>query len=160
MLSQMKVLYALERLQKSGVIRKFSICIQNPDKQLFLFSGLSIIPTEQHHSIFLKNLLLQIVNGEAKSNIATDYSVVCDTSGHFDNITFTCFANGEAMSNRGPMLIQKLWDEEHPKIEKCILTEVLIGRWPFNSNQYLKWGTDMEDLMKGEESTRKRFNLL
>jgi hypothetical protein len=58
------------------------------------------------------------------------------------------------------MLIQKLWEEEHPKIEKCILTEVLIGKWPFNSNSYQKWSLDLENLIRGEDSTRKRFNLL
>jgi DNA-binding Lrp family transcriptional regulator len=156
-LSQMKVIYCIRKLEDNGVIKRFTTSIQKPDKNFFIFSGISIIPNETHHSIFLKKLVSEIVPNENKNNISTDYSVICDTSGHFDSVTFTCFRDGDTMYKRGPELIERLWKDEHPRIETSILTEVLVGQWPFNCNSYIKtW----RSTLVGKYDKKRTYHLL
>jgi DNA-binding Lrp family transcriptional regulator len=148
-LSQMKIIYGMKKLQKDGIIRKFSTLIQKPDKSFLLFLGVSTIPTEKHFNVFFKNLVTEILKGENKNNLSTDYSVVSGTSGCFDFVSFACFKDGNTMSDRGPQLIENLWRDEYAKVEKSILIEVLLGKWPFTSNSYIKWGPMLEDLKNG-----------
>jgi DNA-binding Lrp family transcriptional regulator len=159
-LSQMKVIYSIKKMRKAGIIKRFTATIQTPGMGLFVFSGVSLIPTETHHSNFLKQLLLEIISNEHKDNLPTDYSVVCDTSGHFDSVNFLCFANGDLMYKRGPELIKRLWSEEHPKLDSCILTEVLIGKWPFNSNNYVNWEPMLKNRTNGKYDKIRTYHIL
>lgn len=147
-LSQMKLIYTIKKLKKLGIIRQFTTCIQNPDKRIFLFYTIVNIPNEDHHRYALPKFLDIIINGEQEKEITTDYSIVCDTSGHFDSIYFCNFENGTALNERGPNLLKKLWTSEYPVIEQAILTELITGKWPFNANNYVRWRTVMKDLSK------------
>jgi hypothetical protein len=59
------------------------------------------------------------------------------------------------LNDRGPEFLRKAWESEHPIIEQCILTGLIVGRWPFNSNNYVKWG----EIMKEERTKPIRFEV-
>ncbi len=138
-LSQMKIIYLINNLYKRGIIRKFTTCIQNPDKYIWLFFTISLIPNERHKPELQTLLVDELIRGEDKRNVATDYSVVYDTSGHFDSVLFCSFKSGIELDWHGPNLFSRLWKTEYPRFEKAILTSLITGIWPFNKNDYVWW---------------------
>lgn len=143
-LSQMRVIYKVKKLQALGIIKSFTVCVQNPDKRLFIFYGGAIIPNEFHHPTLLLKVLEKIINEEDIRNTTTDYSVVCDSTGHYDFVGFCNFKDGTACLERGPEYMKKVWESEYPIIDQCILTDLIIGKWPFNSNNYVEWQKAIE----------------
>jgi len=133
-LNQMKVLYIIKKLKTMGIIKKFSALTQNPDKRLFFMYTLSNTPGKTHRELLLK-FLKELVS-EDLHEVSNDYCLIMDVTGAFDAIYFCDFLNGEILSKRGPGLIQTLWAEETPAIEKAILTSVLVGKWPFHLVEY------------------------
>ena len=93
-ISQMKVIYTIKKLQEKNIIRQFTTTVQNPNKRIFSFYSVTTTPTKDHHPTLLLKLLKKIINEESNSNITTDYSVVCETSGFFDTIQFCNFKDG------------------------------------------------------------------
>jgi DNA-binding Lrp family transcriptional regulator len=154
-MTQMKIVYILKKLQKNSIIKKFTYNIQNPDKRIFLFYTVVAMPNENHRSKLLVNFLENILYGEDQNQTTTDYSVVCDTSGHFDSIFFCNFKDGETLNKRGPPLLEKTWKEENPIIEKSILTELIKGKWPFNANSYSEW----LKILEHEKSNPTKFTV-
>ena len=151
----MKTIYVMKKLQRSGVIKRFTTCTQNTDKRLFIFCALVVIPTEEHHPTSLLKLLDNIIGGAEKNEAVTDYAAVYDTSGHFDSVDFCNFKDGTALNDRGPEFVRKVWANEHPIVEQCMLTELIVGRWPFNSNNYTKWTT----FMNKDRTNPRRFKI-
>ncbi len=92
--------------------------------------------------MFLKT----IINGEQKDEVTTDYSVICDTSGHFDAVYFCNFKDGTTFNERGPNSLKRIWESESPIVEQGILTELITGKWPFNTNNYIKWPIELEEI--------------
>jgi hypothetical protein len=144
-LSQMRVIYSINKLKKTGVIKRFTTCVQNPDKRIFLFYTLVITPNKDHHSILLLKLLNKILGEEDERQATTDYSVVSDTSGHFDSVFFCNFKDGDILNSRGQHLFEKVWESEYPITEQCVLTDLIVGKWPFNANSYTEWHKIMEE---------------
>jgi DNA-binding Lrp family transcriptional regulator len=139
---QMKAIYTINRLKGRGIIKRFTTCIQNPDKRIFLFYAVSLMPNEEHHPKLLLNFLNRIIGEEQPQQSTTDYSVECETSGHFDAIFFCNFKDGLDLNNKGPNFLKKAWESEFPIVDQCVLTEVITGSWPFNTNCYMKWATE------------------
>jgi DNA-binding Lrp family transcriptional regulator len=136
-LSEIKVIYTIDKLQKSGIIKQFTSIVQNPDKRIFLFYSINIMITGDHHPRLLLRFLNKIINEEKIGNVTTDYSVVCDTSGYFDSVYICNFEDGTALRDRGPNFLNNVWESEFPKIKQSILTEIVTGKWPFNLNNYI-----------------------
>ena len=145
-LSQMKVLYAISKLEKRGIIVRFSTFIQNPDKRIFLVYSIAYIPNKEHHHKALPEFLNRIIKGEQENEITTDYSVVCDTSGHFDAIYFCNFKDGTTLNERGSAFLKRTWESESPVVEQGIMTELIAGKWPFNANNYTRWRIELEKI--------------
>lgn len=87
--------------------------------------------------------------------MTADYSTVCDTSGSFDCAFFCNFEDGTFLNDRGPNFIKRIWESEQPTIEQSILTEVVVGSWPFNTNKYTNWRIEM----KREEVRSTKFSI-
>jgi hypothetical protein len=66
----------------------------------------------------------------------SDYSLICDNVGAYDTVHICTFENGERLSTNGPDLHKSLFSEESPKIERSVLTGVLVGKWPFHLDDY------------------------
>ena len=139
-LSQMKIIYLINSLTRKGVIKRFTTCIQNPDKRLWLFFTISLMPNEDHKPKLQTMLINELVYKNDKYSITTDYSVIYDTSGYFDSVFFCNFKNGYELDSKGPNLFDRLWKSEYPRFEKSILTSLIVGAWPFNKNDYSEWG--------------------
>ena len=88
--------------------------------------------------------LNKIINEEQESQITSNYSIVSDALGFFDCIYFCNFKDGTALNDRGPNFLKKAWESESPIVEQCILTDLIVGRFPFNSNNYVNWKTIIE----------------
>lgn len=138
-LSQMKVIYAIKKLKERGIIKQFTTTIQNPDKRILLFYSVNAIPNQNHHPTLFLRFARKIINEEQNTNITTDYSVICDTTGCFDVIHFCNFKDGASFNERGPDFLKKAWEGEYPIIEQCVLTGLITGQWPFNTNNYENW---------------------
>ena len=41
-------------------------------------------------------------------------------------------------------LFERVWKGENPISQKTILTQIIIGKWPVNTNGYVKWRVEME----------------
>jgi DNA-binding Lrp family transcriptional regulator len=143
-LSQMKILYKIEKLKKDGIIKRFTTCIQNPEKRMLLFYAITFIPNENHHKNHFLKFVEKITNNNSVKDITTDYSVVCETSGSYDAIHFCNFKDGTSFDEIGPNLLKKSWEGECPVVEQSILTDLITGNWPFNTNNYFKWGIEIE----------------
>lgn len=146
--SEMKVIYSIDKLIKKGIIKKFTTCIQKPEKRIFMFYGVSIILNEQHHSMFSVKFLNKILNMDKAEDITNDYSVVSETSGNFDFIYFCNFRDGESFNEIGPNFIKNTWASEFPELEQCILTTLIVGKWPFNKNGYVRLSKERDLEMK------------
>lgn len=140
-LTQMKTIYSMDKLHKRGIIRRFTTCIQNPNAKLFAFLSLTLIPTEDHKPHLQTQLINKIIESENSEplQLTTNYSVIYDTAGTFDSIFFCSFKDAADMDENGPSVFEKIWESEYPKFERCILTDLIVGKWPFNSNGYTKW---------------------
>ena len=89
-LSQMMVIYLMNKLVKKGIIRKFTTYIQTPEKRLFLFYAVTDIPNEDHHPKSLLKFLDKIIGEESSTEVTNDYAVVLETSGQFDTMFNSC----------------------------------------------------------------------
>jgi hypothetical protein len=103
-----------------------------------------MIPNEDHHPTGLLKFLDKIIGEEDTKQITNDYSVVLDASGHSDLIYFCNFEDGNSMNERGPNFLKRVWASESPIIDQCVLTNVIVGKWPFNKNGYVKWSVERE----------------
>lgn len=142
--SPMRVIYSINKLKAAGIIKGFTTCIQNPEKRIFLFYGTTLIPNGDHHSTSLLKFLDRIITEERIAEATNDYSFVCETSGHFDIVFFCNFSDGNALSSRGPDFLKRAWASESPLVEQCVLTDVIVGKWPFNKNGYVRWSGERE----------------
>jgi len=108
--------------------------VQNPEKRVFEAFGAYLYPSSNHSQLAL-DFKKELVN-EDLHEYSNDYNVIVDTNGSFDIICICSFNNGEKLAKRGPDIIKELWKEENPEIEKAILTDVIVGKWPFALNRY------------------------
>ncbi|MCL4373567.1 MAG: hypothetical protein M1360_01520 [Candidatus Marsarchaeota archaeon] len=132
--TQMSAIYIIKKLKKLGIIKKFSALVQNPEKRVFEAFGAYLYPSSNHSQLAL-DFKKELVN-EDLHEYSNDYNVIVDTNGSFDIICICSFNNGEKLAKRGPDIIKELWKEENPEIEKAILTDVIVGKWPFALNRY------------------------
>jgi DNA-binding Lrp family transcriptional regulator len=146
--SKMRVIYAINKLVEKGIIKGFRMCVQNPDKRIFLFYAEVIIPNENHHKMSLLPFLYKVIGSKSEGQVTSDYSVVCDTTGYFDAVYFCNFKDGVCLNETGPEFLKKAWHNEYPYVEQCMLTELITGMWPFNTNSYVKWRCEMEAISK------------
>ncbi len=145
--TQMRVIYAMKALQEKGIIRKFSMLTQNTDKKLLLAYSLQLFPIKQHSELLAK--FVQEIIKEDLHEASNDYCLVADTNGGFDAFYICSFRNGEEMIKRGPELLGTLWAPEKPKIEKAILSGVLVGQWPLHLESYEHYRSELN---AGEEN--------
>lgn len=152
-ISEMGVIYTISKLKERGVIRGFTSCIQNPEKRLFLFYMVNLIPNEDHHPKALLRFLDRIIDEENPEDVTNDYALVCETSGSSDILFFCNFRDGITMSRRGPDFLKEAWKSESPAASQCILTDVIVGMWPFSKNGYVNWerGRELERKAKPED---------
>ncbi len=141
--TQMKVIYALNSMVERGIIKRFTALTQNTDKKLIVAFGAALIPTPNHWDLFIK--FCEELLKEDPHQITNDYSVVVDVDGALDCYNICTFADGDAMAKRGPDMRAKIWGPESPRIEKAILTEIIVGRWPFHLEKYGLLGKHVED---------------
>lgn len=132
--TQMRAIYAMQKMKENGIIKSFSALTQNPDKTLFVCYTLVITPIKEHTKLFLE-FAKEIVSEEFRETV-NDYAFWSDCQGSIDALVLCSFANGETMAKRGPNLVERLWVTESPKIEKAILTGVIVGKWPFHRESY------------------------
>ena len=142
-ISKANILYKINKLKKKGIIKQFTFTVQNPKKHMHLFYSFTFMPSKEHHPKLLYNLLDVLINNE-EEDVVNDYSVVCDTTGHFDGIYFCNFKDGVEYTNRGPVFLKKIWESEYPITSECILTGIICGKWPFTTNDYTKWSIVLE----------------
>lgn len=146
--SAIKILYMIGKLKRKGVINRFTCTVQRPDKKIFMFYTLTASYVPEHKPRLQADFLRQVLSGEDHGDLTSDYSVVCDTSGHFDSALFCNFADTKAAATMGPDLMRKCWAVEKPVTKSCTLSEALKGEWPFQKNGYAKWKAVLRELQK------------
>ena len=132
--TQMKTIYAIQRLKQDQIIKKFTCLTQEPSKHIFLAFAINFLPDEIH-----KKRLIVFWNNLVKENMhaaTSDYSLECDVVGAYDTVYVCTFENGEHLSAMGPDLHKALFSGELLRIEKGVLTGVLVGKWPFHLDDY------------------------
>jgi DNA-binding Lrp family transcriptional regulator len=145
--TQMHVIYTIKKLKERGIIRRFSALTQNPDKKVFFAYTLANTPGKNHGAL-LSSFLDELTN-EDFHEITNDYSLIINGVGSYDSIYMCDFYDGTVLAKKGSDLLQKLWAPENPKIEKAILTGVLVGLWPFHLEPYSEQKRILENLKKG-----------
>lgn len=131
---QSKVIYVIKKLKQMGIIKRFTALTQNPNKRIIMAYNILITPGKDHEKLSL-NFSKELLNENFKE-ITNDYSIMANTTGAFDGFEMCNFESGEKLAQRGPELVQKLWAQENPKIEKAILVGALVGKWPFHLERY------------------------
>ncbi|MDE1850708.1 MAG: hypothetical protein KGH71_04420 [Candidatus Micrarchaeota archaeon] len=131
--TQMKVLYFLKKMKEQGIIRKFSALTQNPDKRIFLAFGYTLTLSKAHDILWKEFARKLEVD---KKSIINDYSIITDTNGYYDNFDMCAFKDTTILNEKGPDILASLWNKEKPKIEKAILLDKIIGKWPFHLEEY------------------------
>ena len=129
-----KVLYLIKKFTALGIIKRFTALTQNPDKRIYVGFGISMIPSKQHDKLLI-SLYEKLIN-EDKNEVINNWAIISDTNGQWDGFDVCAFQNGEALARFGPELFRKEWENEHPQIERAILTDIIIGKWPFHLENY------------------------
>jgi DNA-binding Lrp family transcriptional regulator len=135
--TQMRVIYALKKLEEREIIRRFSGLVQETDKRIILAYTESVIPIKDRAHIQLA--FYDAVSNENYNEASNDYCVFADTSGAYDGLFLCTFENSDALYKKGPASNERIFAEESPKIEKAALTDVIVGKWPFHLENYSEW---------------------
>ena len=129
-----RVIYIIKKLLRLGIIKRFSALSQASDKKLIVAFGTVHTPTASHSRLVFKfgeELLKE--NFHESSN---DYCLILEPHGHYDAFVICTFDNGEALLRRGSGLLMNMFAEEDIKIEKAIITDVLVGMLPLHLEGY------------------------
>jgi len=142
--TQMKVIYALRRLKEEGIIKKFTTLTQNPEKRILSVHTITTAPTKTYSESLLK-VVRELVT-EDLHEITSDYSIILDCVGAFDEICCGTFKNGEQLAKRGPDAYEQLLSAESPALEKAVLTDILFGKWPFHLDDYARYKNQLKEI--------------
>jgi DNA-binding Lrp family transcriptional regulator len=132
--TQMRVVYTLQKLKANGTIKRFSTLTQNPDKRLLMAYTVSLIPNENHMTLW-KEWYSEMLK-ESKYEATNDYSIIADVNGSCDGFYICTFKDERSMSDRGADMTRRVWGPEKPKIEKAMLIGKIVGKWPFHREKY------------------------
>jgi DNA-binding Lrp family transcriptional regulator len=131
-----RVLYVIRKLRRTGVIKRFSALTQRPDKKNILAYGVSLLPLkEAEHGELAKSFARELLKEDLHESV-NDYALALETNGAWDTVRVCAFSEGETLLRRGPELFRTLLQKEEPKIEKAMLTGIVVGRWPFHLERY------------------------
>lgn len=147
--TQVKAIYAIRKLKEEKIIRRFTALTQNPEKRILAAHTLKVLPVKNHLDELLNNVISKIV-AEDLHESTSDYSLILDTVGEFDEICICTFKDGETMGRRGPNMYLKGLAMESPEIDRSILTDVIVGKWPFHLDDYGYYN----ELMKERKEVR------
>ena len=148
--TRMQVIHTIKKLKRNGTIKSFSALTQKPEKRLWLsYCTLLVAPHERHvetFTAFVKELLKEDLH-----SATNDYCMLADVNGAYDSVAICTFEDGEQMASKGYAMRKRLWDayNERPKIKSAILTDAVIGRWPFHLERYENYAKIAEDSEKG-----------
>ncbi len=148
-LTQMRVIYLIKKLNEKGVIQKYATLVQQPDKRLFAAYSYTITPGKFHEKLLLN--FLEVITQEDLHRAVNDYGLICDTTGFYDGFFVCAFDDGEVAAKRSPEILKTLWKEEDARVEKVILTSLLVGKWPFHLEGYSIQTKHMVTLRKKSE---------
>ena len=123
-----------QEAQKMGIIKRFTALTQDPNKRIFYAYGVSLIPIEGHSALRLA--LARSILEEDLHETVNDYALVANANGGYDAFYICAFKNGEDLSKRGPELLREKWLAEDPKIDRAMLTDIIVGKWPFHLEDY------------------------
>ncbi len=132
--TQMRVIYSIKKMKQMGIIKRFTALSQKPDKRLIVAYSVSQFPDDKHKDTrlrFWKEML-----DENLKEVVNEYAIITDTVGAFDAIYVCAFNGGEEMSKRGTERIKRLFEFENPMIKSAMLTDLLVGKWPFHLEEY------------------------
>ncbi len=145
-ITQARIIYIIKKLKDKGIIKRFSALTQRPHKRIFCAYGTYLFLSKEH-SQRLYDFCKELVK-ENKKGASSDYSIFTVTIGAYDNFFVCTFDNGEMLSKRGPSLDNEKFSSENPKTDKAILTDVIVGKWPFHLDKYLA----IHDYLKRHEN--------
>ncbi len=140
-----KVVYLIKKLKEMGAIKRFTALTQNPDKRILYAYGAYMIPTEEHIELAI-TMAKEIVNEDLHETV-NDYAVTADMNGNYDFFAVCAFKNGETLSRRGAEFAREVWLREDPVIDKALLTDIIVGKWPFHLENYGAYRTILENLL-------------
>ncbi|MDE1804258.1 MAG: Lrp/AsnC family transcriptional regulator [Candidatus Micrarchaeota archaeon] len=132
--TQMKVIYIMKKLEEKNIVKGFAALMQKSDKRIFLAYGTALNPVKNHPELalsFAKELI-----GENFQEATNDYVLNIDINGGYDTFSMCTFKDGENMAKRGVEMLRTCWAAEKPKIDKAILTDIIVGKWPFHLEEY------------------------
>ena len=132
--TQTKVLYTIRKMKKEGIIKKFTMLVQNPEKKLYMAYGMSNMPSREHDKLLLQ--YLKLIVSEDLHEVSNNYSLITDGIGHYGSFYICNFKDSEEAQKHGPDMLYSLWAPEHFKAEKAILTDLIKGKWPFHLESY------------------------
>jgi DNA-binding Lrp family transcriptional regulator len=132
-----KIIYVIKKMTSLGVIKRFTALTQKPGKSVVSAYGCILSPLENHKEYSYK-FFNEVIN-EKQGQVISDYNYVVDTVGYFDVFYICAFEKGEELNQRGPEMFRKIFADEQPIVEKTMLTDVLIGLWPFHLDNFEEW---------------------
>ena len=145
-MTQMRVIYIMKKLEERKIIKKYAALVQSPDKHLFISYASSHTFVKWHDKLLLK--FLEEMIKEDLHEVTNDYCLMCNANGSHDIFFMCTFQNGEVAAKRGAEILRDLWKEEDSKVEKTILTSLLVGKWPFHLESYNQQLKDIEHRKK------------
>jgi DNA-binding Lrp family transcriptional regulator len=152
-LSHIQVVGTLNKLEDRGIIKHFSTLVQKPDKKIMSASLLNINPTMKYQ-LHLNKVINEMLK-EDFTGSTSDYSVIATSSGMFHLALICNFENGEDYSNRGSNMWLRLCRDEEIRTQDALLTDVIIGKWPFHADRYDYYKKVMKILNLDENAYRK-----
>ena len=132
-----KIIYVIRKMRSLGIIKRFTALTQKPGKTVISAYGGILSPLENHKE-YSYRFFTEATN-EKQGQIVSDYNYVADTVGYFDAFRICAFEKGEELAQRGPEMFRKIFADEQPIIEKAMLTDVLLGLWPFHLDDFEEW---------------------
>ena len=134
--SPVSIFYIMKKLKEKGIVKRYSALTQSPSKRLLVAYSVRLMPVKEHTALSIN--LSKAILAEDYHEATNDYCTAINANGVIDLFYICSFKDGEALSKRGPSLIQKVLEKENPVLEQSILTGLIAGKWPFHLDNHRK----------------------
>jgi DNA-binding Lrp family transcriptional regulator len=133
-LSQMQVITTMRNLNERNIIRKYTMLVQSPEKNMITATFRQITPTIKHQT-HLATIIKGLMD-EDFNQITSDYAILANLIGSQDTFYLCNFKDDDERTRRGPALWSRVCKDEEIEVYEAVLTSIITGVWPIHPDSY------------------------
>ncbi len=124
--------YRIFNLRKTGIIKRFTIAVQNPPKKYIAayFVNYRFNKTTQERSAMARS---SYMNADEGVPLLNTFQILAPTSGSYRFFTMALFENRQEALDRAIKEHARIFSKENVEIKEARITEVIKGLLPFRN---------------------------